>query len=154
MPGLFVHNVAMPFPPKTLHNQPRTLAAGLVAISLAYWAMQVWQWSAPLQPLQPVVVQQQASAVQSQWASLLQPASPGSKPPVASTLSQWQVLGIVSTQAEQGIAMMRSPSGEELLVRTGEALAPGLVLQQVTDVAVHIAMPGGQVQLIQAPGAR
>jgi hypothetical protein len=116
--------------------------------------MQVWQWSAPLQPLQPVVVQQQASAVQSQWASLLQPGSTGSTSSAASTLSQWQVLGIVSTQAEQGIAMMRSPSGEELLVRTGQALAPGLVLQHVSAAAVHVAMPSGQVQQIQAPGAR
>lgn len=140
--------------PHALHNQPRTIAAGLVAISLAYWAMQAWQWSAPLQPPQPVVVQQMAAVAQPQWASVLQPAASGSTPSAASTLSQWQVLGIVSTQAEQGIAMMRSPSGEELLVRTGQALAPGLVLQHVSDTAVHISLPSGQVQQIQVPATR
>ena len=129
-----------------LHIQPRTFAAGLVAISLAYWVMQAWQWSAPLQPPQPVVVVQQQEAVaQPQWASVLLPSASVSTLAPASTLSQWQVLGIVSTQADQGIAMLRSPAGEELLVRTGQALAPGLVLQHVSDTAVHITLPNGQV---------
>lgn len=146
----FSHNRPMPIATHALHNQPRTFAAGLVAISLAYWAMQAWQWAAPLKPPQPVVVvQQQAAVAQPQWASVLQPAASGSTP-AASTLSQWQVLGIVSTQAEQGIAMLRSPAGEELLVRTGQSLAPGLVLQHVSDTAVHISLPNGQTQQILA----
>lgn len=132
------------------HNQPRNLVVGIVAVSLAHWAMQAWQWSAPLQSPQPVVLQQQEVVAQAQWTSVLLPPASGSTPAPASTLSQWHVLGIVSTQAELGIAMLRSPAGEELLVRTGQSFAPGLVLKYVTDTAVHITLPNGQTQQIQS----
>jgi hypothetical protein len=132
----------MPIAMQPLHLS-RNVFGGLALVSVVYWGMQVWQWSAPLQPLQPVAVQQ-AAGVQSQWAGLLV-ASQGIAGSVSEPLSQWQLLGVVSTQAEQGIAMLRSPSGEELLVRTGQQLAPGLVLKLVADDFVQVAMPSGQV---------
>jgi hypothetical protein len=144
---LFSHNVVMPIAIQLTHLS-RNLFGGLLVVAVVYWGMQVWQWAAPLQQPQAVVLPTAPVAASAQWATLLAPSQHTQNFTASQQLSQWQLLGIVSTQAEQGLAMFRSPSGEELLVRTGQELAPGLVLQQVNDSFIYITIPNGQTQQI------
>lgn len=120
-------------------SRPRYGASALgmvLVLSMMYWVMQIWQWSAPLTTPAPVVLNNPTAAQEAreQWAQLFEPGTLlTNSNNTTNSASQWKLLGIVSAHSGKGIAMLSSPSGEELLARSGENLAPGLVLQQVHD---------------------
>lgn len=105
---------------------------GLIAlVSCVFWGMQVWQWSGPMTSPAPVVVSRPvvSQVAPALWAPLL--LTGASAPNPNSTVSQWKLLGVVSGQGGTGLAMLVSPSGDELMARNGDTVAPGLVLLQV-----------------------
>jgi hypothetical protein len=113
-----------------------------VLVCMLFWLMQVLQWSSPL--TKPVAVTQHKIPNQSQgvsWQRLLTDAVPptrGSADTTRQQWAQWQLLGLVSSQSGSGFAMLVNPMGEELLVRTSDALLPGVYLLEVHDQYVMV----------------
>jgi hypothetical protein len=114
-----------------------------VLIGMVFWYMQALQWSSPLtKPVAVTPLNTPSAAQMGQWQQLLMgvaaPATHNLEGATNTQWAQWQLLGVVSSEAGFGIAMLANPAGEELLVRTLEALLPGIFLLEVHDQHVLV----------------
>jgi hypothetical protein len=119
--------------------QPALVLAA--SVSVLFWWMQVWQWSGTLtQPVEVTLFHTAAQTTEGNWARLFTGAltTQGLASASVPQWTGWQLLGVVSSHSGAGIAMLVSPAGEELMVRTSEALLPGVYLLEVHDQHVLI----------------
>jgi len=118
---------------------PQSALALAAIVSVLFWWTQVWQWSGALtQPVAVTLTNVTAQTTVVNWERLLTSTTQGPASAGEPQWSGWKLLGVVSSDSGAGIAMLANPTGEELLVRTSEALLPGVFLLEVHDQHVLV----------------